>query len=359
MNRRTFLNRSLLACASLSSCTRVPKTTLPAHIRLPEKWLVILHYAALSPSICNIQPWRIKIEAEDAVVVCVSKYNLPAIDPHNKYRLFNLACFFETLFMAAAGFGSLMRAEVLTEKDRPDDFIRIRLEPHKPRTIIDIRILETRATTRTPFATTPLSAEHIQTLQAQSPSNLLYFPRQSKEGQFLCDAIPLAESIKLKNREKLNELRSWVRWSPESYADRRDGISAADLGLGWRKGSWIDFLRGKTVSDAAFRERYLTKIREQVNHCAGFFVLSSWKSDSFAFSSFQSGTLYQHFCFKATESGVAHQPMNAILEDPVSRTQLQQELKLKFEPVMLVRAGYAPFSPPALKKPVQCFYADS
>src|SRR5262249_8090546 len=144
----------------------------------------VLTGAAHAPSGHNTQPWKVKILAADALLIRSDPQRwLRAVDPANRELLLALGAFAETLAQAAEAQGWHADLAAVATAPTDSDIWRVALAPAAERSTTSSALITRRATTRTPFTTRALEAQHVQALLGVAPS-VTYVPRESAEGRW-------------------------------------------------------------------------------------------------------------------------------------------------------------------------------
>jgi hypothetical protein len=155
-------------------------------------------------------------------------------------------------------------------------------------------------------------------------------------GQLVHDAVHAQVSDRLTQ----SECHAWLRNDRRDAARRGDGVPVEALGLSgpanWFSGSYYDptswFLRFGAGSLAK-------RAREAVRTAGTVALLTAPSRDESAW--LLGGQAYERLVLKATQLGLAHQPLNA----PIAVERFRARLLRRFgaggeEPLMLVRIGH-------------------
>lgn len=300
----------------------------------------VLTVAAHSPSGHNTQPWKVKVLADDALLIRSDPQRwLRAVDPANRELLLSLGAFAETLTQAAAAQGWHADLTVVATAPTDTDIWRVAFSPAAERSPASDAILTRRATTRTPFTTRALEARHVQELIGVAPA-VSYAPRDSVEGRWLADGLEAAFRQQTLDDRRQAELATWLRFSRSAVRRRGDGLTAEALGISFPvRLVWYTLFRPSTALSRAFRNSSMHTTRAQVNGCAGFVLIRS--RDASVAALLETGRVYERVCLKMTELGVAHHTMSQALEEEPWAQEIQGALR-SAEPIQFViRVGYA------------------
>jgi len=327
---------------------------------IPEHIAQILRYASLAPSSHNTQPWRVKIISDSEFIIQSDSTRwLPKVDPDNRELLLSIGAFWENLDQAALAFGFEAQTEVLATNLKDMDILKVKLVKYlvkcPPQKDIRLELLKTRTTNRKPYEKRDLLPSHIEELKKLLPDHLAYFPRGSKEGEWIAKSLIDANRKQAFDDEKQKELTEWLRFSHSEASKKRDGLTAEMLGVsGIVKFFWYTFMSRKRALSKSFRNKGVKNVRNQVNSCAGFIVLTS--DDLSVPSLLQAGREFERLALSCTELKIAIHPMSQLIEESPWKDQLKDSLDL-LKPVQFVlRVGYSKAHPkPSIRRPIKEF----
>jgi len=303
----------------------------------------VLTVAAHAPSGHNTQPWKVKVLAADALLIRSDPQRwLTAVDPANRELLLSFGAFAETLAQAAAAAGWHADLAVVATAPTDTDIWRVAFSPAAERSAASAAggaILTQRATTRTPFATRALEAQHVQALLGIAPT-VSYVPRESVEGRWLVDGMAAAFRQQTLDDQKQAELATWLRFSRSAVKRRGDGLTAEALGISFPvRLAWYTVFRPSTALSSAFRNSSINNTRAQAQGCAGFVLIRS--RDASIAALLETGRVYERVCLKMTELGVAHHTMSQALEEAPWAQEIQGALQSADPIQFVIRVGYA------------------
>ncbi len=143
------------------------------------------------------------------------------------------------------------------------------------------------------------------------------------------------------------ELKSWLRFNARAAVATGDGLFAGCSG-----NPTLPTVLGRFLFDHFFTVRAENaRYARQVRSSAGLAVIHSDRDDPAHWV--QAGRACQRFALQATALGIRHAHVNQPVEVAGTRPQLQSLLGLgDRRPDMLLRFGYAPPMPRALRRPV-------
>jgi hypothetical protein len=324
-------------------------------LNLPPAVRGILTVAAHTPSGHNTQPWKVKVLAADDLLIRSDPQRwLRAVDPANRELLLSFGAFAETLSQAAAAQGWHADLAAVATTPTDTDIWRVTLTPATERSTTSDAIITHRATTRTPFATRTLEAQHIQALLGVAPT-VSYAPRESAEGRWLVDGLESAFRQQTLDDRKQAELSNWLRFSRSAVKRRGDGLTGEALGLSFPLRLALSTVYKPSMAlSATFRNSSINNTRAQAQGCAGFVFIRS-RDESIA-ALLETGRVYERVCLKMTELGVAHHTMSQALEEAPWAQEIQGALQSADPIQFVIRVGYARrLARPAIRRSIDDF----
>jgi len=153
---------------------------------MPKNIVQILKYASLAPSSHNTQPWRVKIISDSELIIQSDSTRwLPKVDLDNRELLLLIGAFWENLVQSCLAFGFEAQTEVLTTNPKDTDILKVKLVRCPPLKDNSLELMKMRVTNRKPYENRDLNPLHIEELKKLLPHHLTYFPRESKEGEWI------------------------------------------------------------------------------------------------------------------------------------------------------------------------------
>lgn len=316
----------------------------------------ILGYASLALSSHNTQPWRVKIVSESEFIIQSDSTRwLPKVDPDNRELLLSIGTFRENLDQAALAFGFEAQTEVLATNLKDMDILKVKLVKCPPQKDNRLELMKTRATNRKPYKKKDLLPSHIEELKKLLLDHLDYFSRESKEGEWIAKNLIDANRKQAFDDEKQKELAEWLRFSRSDASKRGDGLTAEMLGMsGTVKFFWYNFMSKKSALSKSFRNKGVENVKNQINNCAGFIVITS--DDLSVPSLLQAGEEFERLALKCTELKIAVHPMSQLIGESPWKEQLEDFLDISKPVQFILRVGYTEQHPkPSIRRPVKDF----
>ena len=313
---------------------------------VPEPVAASLALASLAPSTHNTQPWKVRVISENEIAVLLDETRLlPAVDPDRREAFVSIGAFLENLVRGAGTQGLKAAVELTIEDPAKPGAARVKFEPAavQPKPEILEAILA-RNTFRGDLPSTPLPDETIRVLERTAPSRWTFVPSGSPNGTWIREALGESNRVQASRDDAMEELASWIRFSPRAVERHKDGLTTAGMGLPALVRAFMAlFFTEKSVTGPSFREAGIRRAREQAGSCAGFFVLAS--PDGSPRSAVQAGRDLEAFWLEAAAMGVAVHPMSQVLEESPWKDQIAARLGIGGTVQVVLRVGLAPTPP--------------
>ena len=298
--------------------------------------------AVLAPSHWNTQPWRFEVEGPLIRLLGDPRRALPITDPEQRAMRLSLGAALENLLVAARAWG-LRPTVTYRPQGEPSGAVAevawTAGEPPRDRALFHA-IVE-RRTNRREYDGRGLFRENRAALSVQVPQDLRLHWIDDREqvraiGQLAHDAV----HEQVMDRRAQAERFAWMRFDDDARA-RADGISVAALALGgpakWLAGRYFNprsWFLGQGAGSLGKRTR------DGVRSAGALALLTvpARREESWIVG----GQVYERFALKATQLGIAHQPISA----PIEQERFRPELLRRFgadgeDPLMFVRLGHA------------------
>ena len=202
-------------------------------------WLEIVEYARWSPSVHNIQPWKLRIISEhDANLYYDSKRLIPATDPTSSLTILSLSMFIECLSIAANTLGYFVKHELIMQieneesKKKYTHYARLFLVKTSKIETFKRELILKRKTSRLNYNGQKLESYTIQNLTkyAENFKQSLHFSND----ELTKSIIKLNTKTffhELSNTSALKEFSNWMRTSESEAQEKKDGLSNKCLAL--------------------------------------------------------------------------------------------------------------------------------
>ena len=308
----------------------------------------IIHYATLAPSGHNTQPWLFAIDGNVITISPDYSRRLPVVDPGDHALFISLGCALENLVIAARHFG--YQSEIRFELNDEPEKIDIELSPAEGNP--DERLFKAipqRQSTRRNFDGKPVPAADLQALEAAAQKESVMFRvfTESSEIDPLIDFVKEGNRLQFANKDFVNELVSWIRFSKSKAESLGDGLNSASMGSPWVP-QWLGRLFVKMTTP----EKEAKKSAEAIKSSSGLMMFIAEKDDKPDW--IRLGQSFERVALQATALGIKHAHVNMPCEEVSVREKMQKHLGLEGEqPLLLLRFGYAEPRPKSYRRPVK------
>jgi len=302
----------------------------------------LLGYAILAPSPHNTQPWRFRINANDAEVFADRRRALRVVDPHHRELTLACAAALYNLRVATEYFGRGYTVSLLPTSDEPDLLACLTLRLQSETSSEDVLLfhaLTQRRTNRHAFRPDPLPEEILTELAdaAAHEGAWLAIVTEEEARHTVADLVAEADKIQWANRAFRRELAAWLRTDAEHHAD---GIPTHDLGVR----DWMAFAGPALVRTFNRGNNQAARDTEIATHSPALAVLGTDQDDPGAW--LQAGQALESVLLHAQSEGVCASYLNQPIEVADLRPQLASVVGLGGFPQVLLRLGYGPEAPP-------------
>lgn len=309
----------------------------------------LIHYATLAPSGHNTQPWLFSLRDDTIEIKPDYKRRLPVVDPDDHALFISLGCALENLIIAANhfGFSCDIRYNLSQEKSEVIKVKIIKSNESKDDSLFDE--ISKRQSTRNKYNRIPLPDSDLLSLNeaAKQEGIIVKIFTKEKDIEPLIDFVKQGNILQLSNKNFVNELVSWIRFS-KSYAERtRDGIRSAVIGA-----PSIPQWFGKIIMKFNSGEKEAKKCEDAIRNSSGLVLFIS--EDNSKQNWINIGRSFERFALKATQLGLKHAHLNMPCEELEVRKKLRKYLGLpKEQPLLLLRIGYSDPLPKSFRRNVE------
>jgi len=292
--------------------------------------LIAAGVLAASPH--NSQPWRFSATSDQIVMHADFGRKLGAMDPFEREMFIGLGCALENIVIAAPG-AALATDIALLPGPQRDMVARITLKPTSaPRNRLENAIAQ-RRTDRGPYDT--MRQIHPDTINAlrdevrDEPFEVVFLARNSAEAASFGTLTTEATQDIIVDRDMSHDSARWYRQNQATIDACRDGLTLQTQGLP----PWLATLArlGPPIPERSSHAAWLKNTREvQLATAAQFGMIvvpaARFLDDAL---SLQVGRVWQRLHLRATQLGIACQPMNQIPERISREPQLDRPPKMQ------------------------------
>jgi len=298
--------------------------------------------AVLAPSHWNSQPWRFEVDGTLIRLLADPARAMPITDPEQRAMRISLGAALENLLVAARAWGLRPTVTYRPPGDPTGAVAEITWTPGEP--IHDralFRAIPERRTNRKDYDERGLYHESRTALSALVPPDYhLYWIDDREQIKAIGEITHDAVHDQIEDKRAEAERFTWMRFD-DSDRERGDGLSPDALDLGgpakWFAGRYFNprsWLLGQGAGSLG------KKCRDGVRSAGALALLTSpvRREESWL----PGGQVYERLALKATQLGIAHQPINAPIEQERYRPELLRRFGASGEdPLMFVRLGHA------------------
>jgi nitroreductase len=298
--------------------------------------------AVLAPSHWNTQPWRFEVEGPLIRLLADPRRALPLTDPEQRAMRISLGAALENLLVAARAWGLRPTVTYRPPGDPTDVVAEVAWTTgEKPRDRALFHAIVERRTNRGEYDERGLFGENRAALTVQVPGDFrVHWIDDRGQIEAIGELAHDAVHEQVMDKRSQAERFGWMRFDDQAR-ERADGLSVRALDLGgpakwfarryFNPGSWLLGQGAGSLGKQA---------RNGVRSAGALALLTapSRRQESWVLG----GQVYERFALKATQLGIAHQPINAPLEQERYRPELLRRFGASGEdPLMFVRLGHA------------------
>ncbi len=298
----------------------------------------LVECAIRAPSGHNTQPWKFQNTDNGIVIHPDFERALPVVDAENYELYIGLGCALENLLIAARQRGYVFKVHY---PEKPVNSIVVDLTKDETGSIspdLLFNEIPKRQVTKIKYNNTPLSNDVLNQISSCFTLEGVSLRMLDSNTNFrkLIPLIIEANHLQFKNRNFVNELVHWIRFSKNEAETKRDGIWAATMGMPGL-GRFLGNMVMKNFITAKSEEKRLTDL---LNHTQGLAIFISETNTTEGWV--KTGQAFQRFGLTVSILGVKHAHLNMPCEELVIRKKLAKELGVENKhPLLLIRYGYA------------------
>ncbi len=311
----------------------------------------LIRYATLAANSHNTQPWRFAINDRGINIRPDLTRRLLAVDPDNHHLFASLGCAAENLSIAARMRGK--PGELMFDPTKGGGVTYIFGQDASQEAVL-FDAIPKRQSTRGLFDGRPVSVADLAALSnaASIPGVDLVLISDRVQINRIRDLVVAGNTVQMADSAFVDELKSWLRYSPRHALKTGDGLFAACSGNPALP-EWL----GPLMFDLAFRaEAENDKYARQLASSAGVAVFVAAKDDPEHWV--LAGRACQRFALAATALGLKH----AYLNQPVEVAGLRPELAALVgvpgrRPDIVMRFGYGAQMPFSARRSIEAVMA--
>jgi hypothetical protein len=322
--------------------TRLPfETNLGRSAQMQQ----VVRFASLAASGHNTQPWKFAVTQNAIEIHPDPSRHLPAVDPNNRELWISLGCALENLLIAARAAGFLAQVSY----PNATDFIRVDLTTDTSQKSALFDAIPERQNTRSMYDGKPLERKTLNQLQSLplEPGINLHFELEAAGLETVLEYVNQGNLIQYANKDFLNELIAWVRFTKKEALASGDGLYSGASGNP-QVPRWLGQMVVEGIKPQAQADSDAKKLRSS----SGAVLVTSESDDKTAWV--RTGQVYERLALEMTSLNIKSAFLNQPIEVAEVRAQFQSALKLETAlPQLLVRFGHAEPMPKSLRRPLQ------
>ena len=316
----------------------------------------LIRYATLAPNGHNTQPWRFRIGEGRIEILPDFSRRTPVVDPDDHHLFVSLGCAAENLVLAAQARGRLgeLGFELANNGAANDGAVVFAFTDGPSAGSELFEAIPKRQSTRADYDGRPVRTADLQTLAtaAAVPGIDLVLITDRPQIDRVRDLVVAGNSAQMSDTAFVQELKTWLRFSPRQAINAGDGLFSAASGSPALP-AWL----GPSVFDWVFRaEAENDKYARQLSSSAGVAVFVSQRDDHEHWV--LAGRACQRFALQATALGLKVAFVNQPVEVARFRPELAALVGMRGRrPDLVMRFGYGPTLPFSALRPVQAVLA--
>lgn len=299
--------------------------------------------AVLAPSNWNSQPWRFEVEGTSLRLLADTQRSLPVTDPDQRALMMSLGAALEHLLIAARAYGlrpTVTYAPAGSAHGAVATVSWANGEARRDRALF--AAIPLRCTNRRHYDGRGIIMPNRAQLLAQVPDELRVHWLDDHDGiRAVADLAHEATRAEERDSRAAAERFSWMRFGDEDARHHGDGVSLEALEIG-APARW---LARRSLDPRSRLARFgvgtlAGQAREAVRSSGALALLTVPHPGETPW--LVAGQVYERLALKATQLGIAQQPLSA----PIQSAHTRGELARRFgasgeEPLLLVRLGHA------------------
>jgi len=303
--------------------------------------------ATMAASSHNTQPWRFEISEERIRILPDFARRCSVVDPDDHHLYASLGCAAENMVVAAAAKGWEAAVEVRSSGNA--HVVEVMLKPGTPVASPLADAIARRQCTRAAFEGRQVSADELALIQRAASgagvSPILITERAKLES--VADWVAQGNTAQLRDPRWREELISWIRFSEREARRSLDGLWSRTSG-----NPEMPRVLSRLLLPLVLTPR--SQNRKDVPWITGSSGVLVFVSDVDDVAHWvEAGRCYERFALQATVLGIRNAFINPPVEVGALRSQFATWLGVGSKrPDLVVRFGYSPEMPRALRRPV-------
>ncbi len=316
-----------------------------------EDLINLTKYAIKAPSVHNSQPWKFKLEENSITIFPDYERILPVADRDNRELFISLGCALENLIIAAGYFGYHTEIEMRME-DPLKESIRVEFSSGNNQNYEKLfKNIEIRQSTRSKYNKALIPPADIEKLNEAGNQDQVLFLLLTAAVDIdpIIEITKRATVLQFLNKEFINELIKWIRFSRRTAKKTGDGLYSGTIGSP-SVPKWLGKLILKLTLDP---KREARKNVNLMKNSSGILIFIAKENSKEAWINL--GRSFQRVTLTATSLNINHAHINAACEPIAARRELVEVLQLNPEeqPFLIIRIGYSAKRPYSFRRPLK------
>ncbi len=310
--------------------------------------------AVLAPSHWNTQPWRFEVEGPSIRIVADAQRALPVTDPERRSMMIALGASLENLLIAARAYGLQPNVTYMPFEGAGGVVAEVTWtegEARRDRALFST--IPARRTNRRDFDGRAIYPENRAQLMAQASEDyVLHWLDDRDAMRGVADVAYEATRTQSRDARAEAEHYAWMRFGNRDARRRGDGITADAL----EYGGIAHWMPGRSFNPSSWFHRFgadseSKQARGAIRSAGAVALITTTRRGEAVW--LMAGQMFQRLALKATQLGIAHQPIHA----PIEVGSMRVELARRFgapgtDPLLLLRFGHARAPSPSVRRAV-------
>lgn len=327
------------------------ETSAVSHTKV-EKVIIqkLIYYATRAPSGHNTQPWLFDFTINEIIIRPDLTRVLPVVDSDNHALYISLGCAAENIVIAAKPFGFDSVLSIRKSRTEPDFISVVLTSKEDIRTDELFDFIDKRQATRNAYQDEQVPPDEIAALKESFDFKGIELSLYTTPDEItlLSPFIIDGSNSQFQNKEFVDELVSWIRFSKSEVEEKLDGIWHSSMGMPATGRLIGEIIMKNFITPQSEAKRW----KKMIGRSAGFALFTVEKNSIANWVAL--GQSFQRFALTATKLGISHAHVNMPCEELEVRQQLITQLELGTrQPLLLIRFGYSEKMPYSLRREIQ------
>lgn len=307
----------------------------------------LIHYGIKAPSGHNTQPWLYSVNDDEINLYPDFSRALSVVDSDNHALYISLGCAVENIVIAASNFGLHAEVDVMTSEGK-NPYINILLSSDDSIQKDElVEYIEERQSTRNEYENRQVPDHDLELLKnAFRFRGIDILILNSEEEVERLEALIIEGSnLQFRNRDFVDELVRWFRFSKKEAADMGDGLWTKSMGLPAMNRFIGNIVMKYFVSAKSEAKRW----EKLIQASAGFALFLARENNVNHWVCL--GRAFQRFGLTATKLDISHAHVSMPCEELKVRKKLVEQFNLDSKhPLLLIRFGYSEKMPYSFRR---------